>query len=317
LFACITQLAPAQTVAPAYSGTYTMSSLGAIAGVPPSYGGLIFVDPNTILIGGNANDSTGLFYSVPVIRGAGNHIVSFGAPVAHGYGTYNDGGVAFSPSGVLFYSQYDVNFVGQVKPGSNIDDKTVDLSLIGIASSTGALNFVPPGFNGAGRLKISSYPGGEFYDVAYAPDGAGTYNLTSATLKVTLPGGPEGFVYVPNGSPLFSSQSLLVSEYGADSVATYTIDANGDPVLASRADFITGLNGAEGAAIDPVTGDFIFSTFGDVNEVYQVRGFVPPAPPAPITPVPTLSAWSLLLLLSLMGLIGLAQVFRRDDGRPV
>jgi hypothetical protein len=317
LFGCFAPLVSAQTVAPAYAATYSMSSLGPIAGLPTSYGGLTFVDANTILIGGSANNSAGLFYSVPVIRGAGGHIASFGAPVAHGYGAYNDGGVAFGPAGVLFYSKYSVNFVGQVKPGSNVEDKNVDLSSIGIPSSTGALNFVPPGFNGAGRLKISSYSGGEFFDVAYVADGAGTYNLTSATLKVTLPGAPEGFVYIPIGSPLFPSQSLLVSEYGADSVATYTIDANGDPVLASRADFVTGLNGAEGAAIDPVTGDFIFSTFGDVNEVYQVRGFVPPAPPDSITPVPTLSAWSLLALLGLIGLIGLAQVFRRDDGKPV
>lgn len=36
---------------------------------------------------------------------------------------------------------------------------------------------------------------------------------------------------------------------------------------------VTGLNGAEGALIDPVTGDFLFSTFGSGNEVFKVTGF--------------------------------------------
>ena len=72
--------------------------------------------------------------------------------------------------------------MGQVKPGSISDDKTVPLGPLGIASSTGALNFVPPGYNGAGQFKVSSWAGGQFYNVALAADGTGTYNLTSATL---------------------------------------------------------------------------------------------------------------------------------------
>jgi hypothetical protein len=36
---------------------------------------------------------------------------------------------------------------------------------------------------------------------------------------------------------------------------------------------MTGLTGAEGALIDPVTGDFIFSTFGGGDHVIVVRGF--------------------------------------------
>lgn len=41
---------------------------------------------------------------------------------------------------------------------------------------------------------------------------------------------------------------------------------------------ITGLSGAEGAFIDPVTGDFLFSTFGGGNQVIRLSGF--PAPTA-------------------------------------
>ena len=51
----------------------------------------------------------------------------------------------------------------------------------------------------------------------------------------------------------------------------------GDPVVASRRRFVYGLDGAEGASIDPVSGDFLFSTFGTgTDRVVVVRGFVPP-----------------------------------------
>src|SRR4029453_10246818 len=205
--------------------------------------------------------------------------VSFGTPVLRGFGTYNDGGIAYGPGGVLFYSQYGPNAVAQVKPGSNADDKVVALGPLGIADSTGALNFVPAGYNGAGQLKVSGWDGGEFYTVTLAADGSGTYNLTGATLVATLVGGPEGFAYVPLGSPLFGSQSMLVTEYSDGNVAAYPIGANRNPVPGSRRTFIAGLDGAEGAAIDPLTGDFLFSTCGcggAVNRVIAVRGLPPP-----------------------------------------
>ncbi|HVP49859.1 MAG TPA: PEP-CTERM sorting domain-containing protein [Candidatus Bathyarchaeia archaeon] len=291
----------AATIAPYYSSNYTITDLGQIPSVPDPFGGLNFVagNYNLLLLGGDANQSGGLFYAVPVTRGAGNHITGFGSPSVFGTaGAYNDGGLAYGPGGVLFYTRYPTNEVGEIKPGSTSDDKIVDLSALGIASSTGALNFVPPGFGGAGHLKISSWSGGEWYDVTFAPDGSGTYNLTSATYINSYPGGPEGFIYVPHGSPLFPGDNLLMAEYSAGTVGAYQVDANGDPILGSRQDFILGLDGAEGAFIDPITGDFLFSTFISGSEIYEVRGF------APTVPEPS----SLLLLgtgaLSLAGIVG-------------
>jgi len=48
----------------------------------------------------------------------------------------------------------------------------------------------------------------------------------------------------------------------------------------SRRTFIAGLDGAEGAALDPLTGDFLFSTCGcgsGANRVIAVRGFTLPS----------------------------------------
>jgi hypothetical protein len=299
--------AQGQAVDPAYSGSYSITSLGTVAGIPGPFGGIAFssANPNTILLGGAANSSGGLFYSVPAVRGAGGHIVSFGVSSALGFGTHNDGGIAYGPGGVLFYAEYPGANVGEVKPASNADNKTVALSGLGVTGSPGALNFVPPGFNGAGQMKIASYNGGGFYTIAFSPDGSGTYNLTSATLEVTLTGGPEGIIYVPAGSPVFSAQSMIVAEYNTGQLSSYTIDANGNPVLASRHAFVTGLSGAEGSAIDPVTGDLIFSTFGEGNQVIAVRGFTPPAPSG--TPAPS----SLLLLAAGAIFLGIWFTFLR------
>jgi hypothetical protein len=71
---------------------------------------------------------------------------------------------------------------------------------------------------------------------------------------------------------------MIVSEYSAGAVSTYEVDANGNPVTATRRSFMTGLTGAEGAVIDPVTGDFLFSTFGGGSRVVVVTGFAVPEP---------------------------------------
>ena len=198
-------------------------------------------DPNKILLGGAAHGGSGRFYVVPVIRGANNHIVSFGTPTVLGFGVNNDGGIAYGLGGVLFYSEYPVNNVGEVKPGSSADDKTVALTPLGIASSTGALDFVPPGYNGAGQFKISNFQ--------------------------------------------------LVGRAGRL--------------------FVARLTGAEGAAIDPLTGDFLFSTFfGGGNQIIVVRGFSAPVD----TSIPTLSTWGILLMLLALMCSGLVFV-RKAQGR--
>jgi hypothetical protein len=289
-----------------FMGFYTATDLGSVAGLPPLYGGMVFKagDANTLLIGGSANTADGLYFEVPVVRDGSNHVVGFGTPTAFGgVGEYNDGGIAYGPGGVLFTAQWPVNQLGQTKPGSTDEDKIIDLSGVPATtdSSISGLNFVPAGFAGAGRFKIVSWSGGSWYDVVLAPDGSGTFDIVSATLMAMLPGGPEGFVFIDGANPGFGVDSLLIADFSDGSISVYDLDAMGDPIVSTRRDFITDLTGAEGAVIDPITGDFLFSTFGGGDRIIRVEGFRPPGE----APEPT------VLALFGVGLAGLALARKR------
>ncbi|HVT12563.1 MAG TPA: PEP-CTERM sorting domain-containing protein [Fimbriimonadaceae bacterium] len=271
----------AQTIDPFYSGNYSYTDLGSIDGVPSNYGGLtlMYNDPNTLIIGGEANTSAGALYSVGVTRDGSGHITGFsGSAQQFAQAPYNDGGVVYGPNNVLFAAQWPVNMLSEYKTGSTAPDKVIDTSALGIAGSLSAFNFVPGGYPGAGHMKLVSYGGGQFYDATLSDDGSGTYDLTGVTQTATLQGGPEGFTYVPLGSPLFTNPSMILSEYDAGIVATYELDANGDPIVGTRRVFMSDLSGAEGAFIDPLTGDFLFSTFGGGSRIIRVTGFAVPEP---------------------------------------
>ena len=306
---------------PFYAPSYTFTDLGSAPGLPFPYGGLTFKagDTSKILIGGNANTAAGLLYEVSVVRDAGGHITGFSG-LASAFGTvgaFNDGGVVYGPGGVLFTSQWPVNMLGQTKPGSTAADKVIDLGALGVASSHSALNFVPTGFSGAGNMKLVYWSGGQWYDGVLTPDGFGTFDLgiTPVDLDLVasgiqnLPGGPEGFVYISGANPIFTANSLLVSEFSANKVASYEIDSSGNPILSTRRTFVDGLTGAEGAVIDPVTGDFLFSTFGDaVDRIIVVQGFTVLPPPPPPIPEPETYA----LMLAGLGLLGFAARRRKQ-----
>jgi hypothetical protein len=270
------QLTP--TPAAPFNRSYSVLDLGAPPGVPANYGGLTFRPGTTdrLLIGGQANTSEGALYEIGVTRDAAGHIDGFsGTATRFADAAQNDGGVTEGPGGVLFLARWPVNDVGQTVPGSSITNKIVDLDTFGVTPSPGALQFVPPGQPGAGSFKIASYAGGQWYDADVVPDGSGTYDLANVVEVPgsTISGGPEGIVYVPSGSPLFGAPSLLVSEYSAGAVGAYEVDGDGNPLIGTRRTFISGLSGAEGAFIDPVSGDFLFSTFGGGGRVIVVRGF--------------------------------------------
>lgn len=270
--------ASGQTIDVYYNCAYTFADLGTPPGVPASLGGLVFKngDPDTLIIGGTANSSGGALYEVPVMRDADNHVVGFGAASTLFAPAPNiDGGLCYAPNGTLLYSRYSMNHIGQIRAGETATARDDDLYALGFTGSIGAFMIVPDGLPGAGRFKIASYNGGHWHDAELTPDGNGTYDISGPTSDLLIGGGPEGIVYIEPGASLFPYASILVSEYGAGRISSYLVDDNGDPIVDSRRDFMTGLSGAEGGTRDPLTGDFLFSTFGGGNRVIVIRGFTP------------------------------------------
>ncbi|MCA8977691.1 MAG: hypothetical protein KDC98_23405 [Planctomycetes bacterium] len=267
----------AQVLQPPFAGTYTFTDLGAVPGVPTSYGGVTFKEgnPNKLLIGGAANNPTGAIYEVDVMRDGQGYITGFaGTATQLATAARIDGGLCYGPGGVLFFTTYSNNTLGQIRPGSTSPDRVIQLLGHGVSSSTGTCNFVPPNFPGAGQLKVASYGDGLIYSFAVTPDGSGTYDLTALAGTIQVSGNPEGLLYVPPGSALIPDyQYVLIAEYSTGVIALYRVDAAGNPLPASRLPFLTGLGGAEGACTDPVTGDLVFSTFGAGSRVIRITGF--------------------------------------------
>ncbi|MGE0383295.1 MAG: VPLPA-CTERM sorting domain-containing protein [Gammaproteobacteria bacterium] len=290
-----------------FAGAYNALEIGEPPGGIGDLGGLAFVpgDPHTLLVGGRAAGPLAAVYAVGVARDAAGHIVGYsGPPVlrssAAGVTGGIDGGLAFGPGGVLFYTTYRDNQLGQIEPGSTAPDRLIDLTTLGVLRSTGSLQFVPPGFGGAGRLKILSFTRGLWYDATVAADGAGTFDVALSGVELFIGGGPEGVVYVGAGNPGFDRDAILVSEWSNGRVVSYDIDANGDPILETQRIFISALSNAQGAAIDPLTGDFLFSKYaGDDRGVVVVGGFAPPS----AVPVPA----ALWLLLAPIGALAAAR----------
>lgn len=317
LTATLSTAAFGQVIDPYYAPSYSISDLGSVSGLPTSYGGLVFKydDPNTLLIGARANVATGAIYSIGVTRDAiTNSVTGFaGQATFYASAPYIDGGLTYGPNNVLFYTGYPNNTIGQIEAGSSAPDKIISLTGLGITSSVGALQFVPAGYAGAGDLIIASYSASSYYRTSLIADGNGTFNLGPVSGIAQLSGGPEGIIFADNLSPLFTTDSMIVAEYSLGRVSTYELDANGNPILASRRAFISGLSGAEGAVIDPLTGDFLFSTFGGVNHLLRVDGLAAPVviPNPGGGAVPEPSTYGLLGAVALLGAAGWRRLKKR------
>jgi hypothetical protein len=283
---------------------YSCVDLGTVPGVPFGWGGLTlkYDDPNTLLMGGHANQANGRIYQIGVTRDADGHITGFTGsatvyPTANAtIGQNNDGGVVFGPENVLFVTRFPNNQLEQSKPGSTDPDKVTNLNLIGIDSSVGSIGFVPSGFPGAGSMKIVS-ASGEWYHCDFVPDGNGTFEVISAVLRATLADTPEGIVFVPPGSPVFPANSVLINNWSSGKIVTAPLDANGDPIVANTQDVIAGFGASEGPAIDPVTGDLLFWSTNQGGVIFRVSGFEIPPTPGP-TPTPTPGSCPMRVLIA-------------------
>ena len=275
----LSSVASAQTFGPDFVTDYTYVDLGTPAGLTPGLGGVNFKsgNNNVLLIAGHAYQATGDIWEVPITRDTSGHINGYaGGESLHATAPYIDGCLSRGPGGVMFYTSYPVNILGQIKPGSTAPDRQDVLTLMsGVTSSMGGGGFVPAGFPGAGKLKVTSYTSDEWYELPLTPDANGTYIPGTAILRTALHGtgygGPEGAIWVHGGAPGFAVDSVVVSEHAEWQVAAYDCDGNGDPIAASRRVLLDNLVHADGAAIDPVTGDFVFTTQGGGDRVVVVR----------------------------------------------
>jgi hypothetical protein len=121
--------------------------------------------------------------------------------------------------------------------------------------SPGQISIKPPYRTNYSLVDLGAVPG--------LPPRRGGLTFSADNHDVLLIGGNAnsglGFVHVPPGSPDFPNfKHILVSEYSSSTISTYEVDANGNPIASTCTPFITGLFGAEGAALDPLTGDVLF-----------------------------------------------------------
>src|SRR5688572_30727064 len=268
---------------------YKVYDLGAPPGVPSSLGGTVVrpADKNKLLIAGASETSGGAIYEIGVKRNACNHIIGFdGTATLVANTPYVDANLVYVANDLLLYTEWPQYTLSQIAGAATMADRRTDLRMLGMPDSgdsgPGGLGVVPPGLASAGELRLVTWPGGRWYHVASAPDG-NLVAVSSITEMATLPNQPGGFAYVPAGSPGFTVQSLIVAEWRSDStldrVAVYDVDASGDPVVASRREFFLRFPRPWGAYFEPVTGDYMFLSWGSGDDhLYIVQGFVPPPP---------------------------------------
>lgn len=274
---------PEVVIAPEFAELYTTYELGPVPGIPADarLGGCVIAhdDPDTLLIAGYSEAANGQIYKIGVERGNCEHIVAFSGQATSIASTpYIDANLIYVASGLLFYSEWPVNNLSQILPGQAAPARTTNLGPLGVANSIGGIGFVPPGFVDAGGLRLLSWSGGQWYHMDRQPDGE-LFTVSAPQQTATLPNGPGGFAYVPKGSPGFDVDHVIVSEWSTDTVGVYQADAQGDPSVPTRKDFFTAFPRPWGAYFEPLTGDFMFLTWGaGVDRIYIVQGFKAPPP---------------------------------------
>ena len=309
------QAKAAPTVESPFDATYSLYTVASasgndpIPGIPSPYAGIAFKpgDPNTLLLSGYSynTDTNGsaAIYSIGVTRDAHNHINGFLnnaaiialAPGLPGTSRGIGNGPAFGPGGVAFYVSPADNSLSMIKPGSTSPDKQIDLGTASL-SNVGPLAFVPSGYQGQGRFKLVQTTG-EFYDVTLQADGSGTFNLGATSLAGKLVGlGPDthngtnvatGIAYIAAGNDQFPQQTVLATSCdfntGQDSnLVAYPADSNGS-IVADPRTVVSGLC-ADGEAVDPITGDVLFTSFYGYPALNVLTGFTvvqPVSPPPP------------------------------------
>jgi hypothetical protein len=285
-----TPAGPEVVIAPAFATDYKAYLLGPVPGVSNPLGGVVVKkgDPNTLLVVGESESINGAIYAIGVNRDQCGHILTWnGTASKYADAPYADANLVYGPNDLIVYTEWPRYTISQLAAGATSPSRRTDLLPLGIAGSPdegpGGIGFVPMGLASSGQLRIVTWPEGRFYHVGVTLSG-GLYTIDSLSQAVVVPNNPGGFAYVPAGSPQFSAQSLIVAEWNQldrdqDRVAVYEVNQMGDPTVSTRREFMTKFPRPWGAYFEPLTGDYLFLTWGDGNDrVYLVQGFAPPSP---------------------------------------
>lgn len=273
---CLHVPSAAQIVVPSgYSATTITNATGI--GVPGPLGGITFSpDGATLFVGGAANGALGAVYAAPVVRDpVTQSVVALGPATSFHAAPFIDGGLAIDPAGTFLYTTFPTNELGQFNGATS-----ASIPLPAASLTTGGLCFGHAASPFAGTLFVSSYSNGDVFTCALSPNGNGTSTPTALTLWAELPPGSEGIAFVPSGP---AAGDLLVTNYGLGSISLIDVEpSTGLPVGGASGvtllTFATGISGGEGFAFDPVTNDFLVSTFQGFpfDSIVRISGFAGP-----------------------------------------
>lgn len=269
-----------------FDQSYTAYDLGPVPGTPAGtrYGGCVIspTDPNLLLIGVDSEAPSGSIYRIRVRRGEDGHILAFDGVATPWIDVpYVDANLFYDQYGNLLVTAWNANNLHIVASGADAITQTINLAALGVDTSPGGGAFVPAGFEGQGELRVIGWPSHRWHELTFevAADQRTYQFATSAVPRSALPVGSGGFAYVPPGSPQVERNSVVVAEW-ASSVSFFEVDVRGNPDPSTRRPFLTGLTAAWGAYFEPVTGDFIFPSWGN-EQMIIIQGFRPPPPPPP------------------------------------
>ncbi len=282
---------PEAVLAEEYVGTYFAYDLGPVPApgdtVLPRLGGLVIApdDPNTMYIVGPSEVPDAQLHKIGVERGECGHIIGFVGEAEFVLTSPYLDLMVNGPMDTVFISHYPTQGLSQYLPGADALSSNVTLAPLSGNQSPGGINFVPPGYPDEGMLRVMSFPlnhaaPGEWHHVDISHNGV-DYDLAPLQKTVEIEHGPGGFAYIPEGSPLFPEQRIIVTEWlsNPQSVSSYAVDDEGDPIPETRKLFFESFVKPWGSYFEPETGDYMFLQWENMpDHIYIVQGFVPPPP---------------------------------------
>ena len=179
---------------------YSIINLGA-SSVPTPYGGISFKygDTNTLLLGGNANYSNGVIYTVPVVRDpTTHHVTGFGSATQWSTAPYIQSALVSNANGTVLYIDLSQSEIVEIPvTGGSPSDY---LSGYPVGGSVGAIQAVPSGYSGSPNLIQASVDYCQYCTTSLWNSGPCIAHTNS------LGNGPLGTAYLASGYPGFPAR---------------------------------------------------------------------------------------------------------------